>query len=186
MSVLPHASLPFCSPSSGPVLSSLLPVLTLALAWGRREAQAARSLSCITQPCNTSQSFRKLDQLEYVFRFLNSETFQSREDQAVSSRWVQMVLLLCVRRVAAASGIQLFTESVQRSMWGMSMSRACFFLPQKAEPTGLQLSDMKSCPFSSRRIYFLSSFLLPSLFFSFFVFLGPHPQYMEFPRLGVK
>lgn len=55
--------------------------------------QAVQSWSCVVQPYNISQSFRKFDKLEYVFRFLNSEAFQSKEDLAVSSRWLQMVLL---------------------------------------------------------------------------------------------
>lgn len=79
-----------------------------------------QSLNYIMQPCNRSQSFRKLDKLEYVFRFLNSEMFQSNEDQAVSSRWYKRFSSSVYHWVAAATGIQLFTESVQDSMWGMS------------------------------------------------------------------
>ena len=61
-----------------PIFSSLLPLLTLVPTWGWREAWAVRSVNYIMQPCNRSQSFRKLDKLEYVFRFLNSEMFQSK------------------------------------------------------------------------------------------------------------
>ena len=98
--ILEHACPCFSAlvfPILRPIFSSLLPLLNLVLARGWREAQAGRSFNCIMQPCNRSQSFRKFDKLEYVFRFLNSETFQRKEDQAVSSRWLQMVLLFCVR-----------------------------------------------------------------------------------------
>lgn len=64
---------------------------------GEEEAQEVQPFSGIMQPYNTSQSFRKSDKLEYVFRFLNSQTFQSRGGLAVSSRWLQMVLLFCGR-----------------------------------------------------------------------------------------
>lgn len=63
---------------------------------GWRALQAVQSFRCTTGPCNTPQSFRKFDKLECVFRFLNSEAFQSKGDLAVSSRWSQMVLLFCV------------------------------------------------------------------------------------------
>ena len=91
-----------------PVFSSLLPLLTLVPTWGWREARAVRSLNSIMQPCNRSQSFRKLDKLEYVFRFLNSEMFQSKEDQAASSSWYKRFSSSVSHWVAAATGIQLF------------------------------------------------------------------------------
>lgn len=34
-------------------------------------------------------------------------------------------------KVAAATGLQLFTESGKQSVWGMSMSWACFLLAQE-------------------------------------------------------
>lgn len=90
------ASLAFCFPSRAPSLRQPTSPPALVPGWGWRETQTVQSCSCIMQPHNISQSFRKFDKLEYVFRFLNSETFQSKGDLAASSRWLQMVLLFCV------------------------------------------------------------------------------------------
>ena len=46
---------------------------------------------------------------------------------------------------------------------------------------GLLMRNKQIIPESN---FFLQSFIF--YFFSFFVFLGPHPQHMEFPRLGVE
>lgn len=56
-----------------------------------------------------------------MFRFLTLQTFQSKKDLDMSPRWLQMVSLV-FGKVAAAAGIQLFTESGKWNVWGMSMS----------------------------------------------------------------
>lgn len=50
-------------------------------------------------------------------------------------------------RVAAATGIQLFTESVKGNMQGMSMSGAYFFLPEGGRAAWPAISNVKTCPF---------------------------------------